>query len=106
MPNQTYTIASQPFLAWREPHFFDFEGEQIKSGNISYFYDVYHVTSMDKINYTPKKGTKLYRIKNRGEEDTCYLLVCINREKKLLYFLKDYSIGNSDWKTKGVKLDA
>lgn len=65
-------------------------------------YNLYHSNDFDNNTFTPKKNCKLFRL--HSENTGSWPIVSINIEKKLVYFLKDYDLVNSDWETKGYKI--
>jgi hypothetical protein len=77
---------------------------------ISYKFEGVHVsqnienaTAFDYSIFEPKKNTILFRLKSWN---TCsQAIVCVNVEKSLIYFLQDYNVEDSNWETRGIKLN-
>ena len=84
---------------------------KIKTGSyISYntndskvFYDIESSSEYDNEIFEPKNNCELFRLVNNiGLHN---VLVSINIDRNLLYFLEDYNDEDSKWETKGFKLD-
>lgn len=76
-----------------------------KYENKTVYYDLYHASEYDKTIFIPKKDTELFRLSSDNTKlQNITLIVCINVERNLVYFLKNYDDENSQWESKGLKL--
>ena len=68
------------------------------------FYHLYHADEQDKLDFPVKKDCTLFRLK--GERTGSWPIVCINLQRSLIYFLKDYDGDDApEWETRGIKLE-
>lgn len=74
-----------------------------KLDNQTVFYDLFNVSDYDRQVFTPKKDCTLFRL--HSDKTGSWPIVSINLDRSLIYFLKDYERENSDWETRGIKLD-
>lgn len=52
--------------------------------------------------FIPKKDCTLFRL--HSENTGSWPIVCINIEKSIVYFLKDYDSDDKIWENNGVKI--
>jgi hypothetical protein len=68
------------------------------------YYDLHEADEADRRDFTPKDGCTLYRL--HSEKSESWPIVCINLDRSLIYFLKDYTGEDEpEWETRGIKLD-
>jgi len=66
------------------------------------FYDLFYADDFDKQIFNPPKG-RLFRLSVHASE--MMLIVSIDVDKDLIYFVHDYDAENIEFETRGIKLD-